>query len=97
MQIERADGVVRLMVRTDPIWDDFAFSRLVTAAIRDEDREIVIDLAWIPALHSPGLANLVSIYVHASKRGKRLVLINLNATNRRVLKATQLDQLFVVE
>lgn len=98
MKIERdATGVCRLTVVTDPIWDAFGFSRLITGAVEDGDRVIEVDLQFIPALHSPGLANLVAIYVHAQKRGKAMRLVNVTPQNRRVLKATQLDQLFGVD
>ena len=92
--VRDGSGVCRLTVVTDPIWDAFGFSRLITGALEDGDRIVEIDLTYIPALHSPGLANLVAIYVHAHKRGKEVRLANVNAQNRKVLKATQLDQLF---
>ena len=97
VKIERdGTGVCRLTVVTDPIWDAFGFSRLITAALEDGDRIVEIDLTFIPALHSPGLANLVAIYIHAKKRGKDVRLANVSAQNRKVLKATQLDQLFAI-
>ena len=97
MKIARdATGVCRLTVVTDPIWDAFGFSRLITGALEDGDRIVEVDLQFIPALHSPGLANLVAIYVHAQKRGKTMRLANVSAQNRKVLKATQLDQLFAI-
>jgi len=95
VKIERdGHGVCRLTVVTDPIWDAFGFSRLITGALEDGDSVVEIDLRYIPALHSPGLANLVAIYVHANKRGKAVRLVNVSEQNRKVLRATQLDQLF---
>jgi anti-anti-sigma regulatory factor len=95
VKVERdGTGVCRLTVVTDPIWDAFGFSRLITSALQDDDRVVEIDLLHIPCLHSPGLANLVAIYVHAQKRGKSVRLVNVSAQNLKVLRATQLDQLF---
>ena len=97
VKIERdGTGVCRLTVVTDPIWDAFGFSRLITGALEEGDRIVEIDLSFIPALHSPGLANLVAIYVHANKRGKTVRLAQVSVQNRKVLKATQLDQLFAI-
>jgi anti-anti-sigma factor len=80
----------------DPIWEDFAFAKLVLAALMDGDRQVVLDLTYIPHLHSPGLANLVQVYVQLSKRGRAVQLDCVSAHNRRMLKATQLDQLFTI-
>jgi len=97
VRIERdGNGLCRLTVVTDPIWDDFGFSRLITSALDEGDRIVEVDLQYLQSLHSPGLANLVAIYVHAHKRDKVVRLVNVSTQNRRVLKSTQLDQLFTI-
>ncbi len=84
------------MVVNDAIWNDFSFAKLVIAAVLDSDRIVIIDLLHIPHLHSPGLANLVQIYVQLSLNGKTVELSHLSEHNRRMLRITQLDQLFVI-
>jgi len=85
-----------MTITTDPLWADFAFARLVTDHLTMDDHTVVLDLIHIPALHSPGLANLVTVYVHLQRRGKVLRLRNLSAMNRKVLAMTRLDQLMTI-
>src|SRR5690349_12373078 len=92
VDIERTGDTVRLTVVNDPIWDDFAFSRLILSAVTDGDKRVILDLSHIPHLHSPGLANLVQIYVQLSKRGRTVLISHVSDHNRRMLRATQLDQ-----
>ena len=96
MKIDRTSGTVRLTVVHDQIWSDFALAKLIVNAVTDSDRVIIVDLTNIPHLHSPGLANLVQIYVQLSKRGKTVQLAQVSDHNRRMLRATQLDQLFTL-
>lgn len=85
-----------LSIQDDPIFREFSFSRLVLDEIQDGDQDIILDMALIATLHSPGLANLVAIHVNLAKRGKTLTLINLNEHNQRIVKATNLDQLLSI-
>ena len=87
---------MRLTVVHDPIWEDFALSKLVLGAVIGSDQIVILDLTHIPHLHSPGLANLVQVYVQLSKRGKTVQLSQTSEHNRRMLAATRLDQLFTV-
>jgi anti-anti-sigma factor len=96
VNIERNNGLCRLKITDDPIFREFNFRQLVLERLTDEDVLVILDLSLVNSLHSPGLANLVSIHVSLQKRGKKLQLTGLNETNLRLLKATNLDRLLVV-
>lgn len=92
MNVERNGGICRILITDDPIFREFSFSRLVLAQVQDGDQTVVLDLKLVTSLHSPGLANLVTIHVSLQKRGKKLELVGLSEQNRRLIKATNLDQ-----
>jgi anti-anti-sigma factor len=69
---------------------------MVLAQVQDGDQAVELDLGLVASLHSPGLANLVNIHVSLQKRGKQLTLVGLNAHNRSLLKATNLDRLLTI-
>ncbi len=97
MLTQRTGSLLRLTITDDPVFRGFTFAQLVLAAIAPDDREIVLDLHLITTLHSPGLANLVQIYVSCTKRGVILRLAGVNEFNRRLLTSTHLDQLFTFQ
>ncbi len=96
MNVERTGGICRILITDDPIFREFNFSRLVLAQVQDGDHTVVLDLKLVASLHSPGLANLVTIHISLQKRGKKLELVGLSEHNLRLLKATNLDQLLLV-
>ena len=96
MNIERNHGICRILITDDPIFREFNFRNLILDRLTDEDLQIILDLSLVQSLHSPGLANLVSLHVSLQKRGRALVLTGLNEHNQRLLKATNLDRLLVV-
>lgn len=96
MNIERKNGTCRIKITDDPIFREFNFRSLVLDRLTDEDLLVILDLSMVQSLHSPGLANLVSIHVSLQKRGRQLQLTGLNEHNQRLLKATNLDRLLVV-
>lgn len=96
MNVERTGGICRILITDDPIFREFNFSRLVLAQVQDGDQTVALDLSLVASLHSPGLANLVTIHISLQKRGKQLELRGLSEHNRRLLKATNLDQLLTV-
>ena len=96
MNVHRQGSECRLQIIDDPIFREFDFSRLVMAALKDSDQHVILDLTLVATLHSPGLANLVSIHVSLQKRGKKLSLLGLNEHNRRLLRVTNLDQLLTI-
>ena len=96
MRIERRGDECHIQITIDPIFNEFSFSRLVLDQLTETDRLIVLDLSLVASLHSPGLANLVSIHVSLQKRGRRLELTGVNEQNLRLLRATNLDKLLVL-
>jgi anti-anti-sigma factor len=96
MLCERRDGTCRLRIVDDPIFREFSFARLVLDQVQDQDARIILDVSLVNTLHSPGLANLVSIHVSLQKRGKELQLTGVNPHNLRLLRATRLDQLLTI-
>ena len=96
MNIERNNGICRILITDDPIFREFNFRNLILDRLTDADLKVVLDLGMVQSLHSPGLANMVSIHVSLQKRGRSLVLTGLNEHNLRLLKATNLDRLLVI-
>jgi len=96
VNIERKNGTCRIRITDDPIFREFNFRSVVLDQLTDEDLLVILDLSLVQSLHSPGLANLVSIHVSLQKRGRQLQLTGLSAHNQRLLKATNLDRLLVV-
>jgi anti-anti-sigma factor len=97
VNIERNNGICRMLITDDPIFLEFNFRSLILDRLTDADLKVIIDLSLVQSLHSPGLANLVSIHISLQKRGRSLVLTGLNEHNLRLLKATNLDRLLVIE
>lgn len=97
MDIKRTDGDLICTVVVDQVWNDFTFARLVQEHLREGDHRLILDLSYIDLLHSPGLANLVTLHVHCQKRGIAFLLRHVNAANRKLLRSTRLDQLFDIE
>jgi len=98
MDIVRTEtGDLICTVVLDQVWADFSFSRLVQEQIQAGDRRIILDLAFIDLLHSPGMANLVALHVHCQKRDLTFMLRHVNPANQRLLHSTRLDQLLVME
>ena len=96
MDIERDNGTCRMRITDDPVFRAFDFRSAVLDRLTDEDQVVILDLSLVVLLHSPGLANLVSIHLSLQKRGRRLQLTGLNEHNLRLLKTTNLDRLLTV-
>ena len=96
VKVQRHGSECRLQIVDDPIFREFGFSRIVLDQVGDDDQHVLLDLALVTTLHSPGLANLVAIHVNLKKRGKTLTLVNLNEQNLRLLRATNLDKLLTI-
>ena len=86
----------RIKITDDPIFREFNFRNLVLDPLTDEDLLVILDLSQVQSLHSPGLANLVSIHVSLQKRGRKLEITGLSELNLRLLKTTNLDRLLVI-
>jgi anti-anti-sigma regulatory factor len=48
-------------------------------------------------LHSPSLANLVTIHITLAKRSSEMILTGLHEKNLRILEITKLDRLFSIQ
>ena len=96
MNIERKNGICRITITDDPIFREFNFRNLVLDPLTDEDLLVILDLSQVQSLHSPGLANLVSIHVSLQKRGRKLEITGISELNLRLLKTTNLDRLLVI-
>jgi anti-anti-sigma factor len=93
MRISQAGTTCRVQIEADPIFRDFAMARMVAEAVPEGTTLVEIDLSRIEDLHSPGLANLVSIHCSCAKRGIRVRLTGLTDMHRRLLSITRLDSL----
>lgn len=96
VQIERSGSTCHIKVTDDPIFREFNFSRIILDRLIESDQLVILDLSLVLSLHSPGLANLVSIHVSLQKRGKKLELVGINDINRKLLRATNLDRLLII-
>lgn len=72
------------------------FVPLVLESMLEGETKLIIDLGLVSALHSPSLANLVTIHIALAKNGGEMVLTGLHERNRKILAITKLDRLFTV-
>jgi anti-anti-sigma factor len=91
------DGVCRIRITTEPMFSQSEFVPLVLDAMLDGERRVIIDLGLVSMLHSPSLANLVTIHIALARRGGELVLTGLHEKNLRILQITKLDRLFTIQ
>lgn len=96
MRTERTSDRLIITPTVDPVHQGMNLAQLVLAQVQAGDRLVVLDFSLVSMLHSPGLANLVGIYVSLAKRGIQLELQGLNEHNRKLLQITQLDKLFAI-
>jgi anti-anti-sigma factor len=55
---------------------------------------LVVDLAGVPRINSPGIGNLVALVADANTQGSRVVLCGLTPFVAGVMSVTKLDQFF---
>lgn len=72
------------------------FVPLVLESMLEGENRLIIDLGLVSALHSPSLANLVTIHISLARRGGEMVLAGLHERNRKILSITKLDRLFTL-
>lgn len=72
------------------------FVPLVLESMLEGEKRLIIDLGLVSALHSPSLANLVTIHISLAKHGGEMILTGLHERNRKILAITKLDRLFTV-
>ena len=96
MRLDRSDDVCTFHVDTDangrPERLDTIHGQLIPT-----DLVIKVDLAKVQIVTSPDLAHLVELYKDTTKRGKSMILKNVQAPVRKVLSVTRLDQLLMVD
>lgn len=69
---------------------------MVLESILEGEKKLVMDLGMVVALHSPSLANLVSIHIALARRDCDMILTGLHERNLKILSVTRLDRLFTV-
>lgn len=96
MQVSRADGILTLRIVADQVFAGLSLADQVQGQVGPDDREVVIDLSLVVTVHSPLLANLVTVHVRLAQDGRRLTLCGLTPQNRQILRITRLDAIIAV-
>lgn len=96
MQVSRADGILTLRITDDRVFAGLALADQVQGLVAEGDREVVIDLSQVLVVHSPLLANLVTVHARLAPGGRTLALRGLNQQNRQILRITRLDTVIAV-
>ena len=91
------DGICRIRITTEPMFSRSEFVPIVLESLLEGERKLIIDLGLVSMLHSPSLANLVTIHITLAKRSSELVLTGLHEKNLRILEITKLDRLFTIQ
>lgn len=91
------DGVCRIRITTEPMFSRSEFVPLVLESMLDVEKRLIIDLGLVTMLHSPSLANLVTLHTTLAKRQCELILTGLHEKNLRILEITKLDRLFSIQ
>ncbi len=90
------DGICRIRITTEPMFSRSEFVPMVLESMLEGEKKLIMDLGLVSMLHSPSLANLVTIHITLAKRGNEMVLTGLHERNLRILSITKLDRLFTV-
>ncbi len=90
------DGICRIRITTEPMFSRSEFVPMVLESLLDGETKLIMDLGLVSMLHSPSLANLVTIHIALAKRSNELILTGLHERNLRILSITKLDRLFTV-
>jgi anti-anti-sigma factor len=91
------DGVCRIRITTEPMFSRNEFVPVVLESMLDGEQKLIIDLGLVSMLHSPSLANLVTIHITLARRSAELILTGLHEKNLRILEITKLDRLFTIQ
>ena len=70
--------------------------RALLLELLHENRQIVLNLAWVAHIDSSGLGTLVSSFISARHRGAQIKFAALSPIARQVLTNTHVDQLFEI-
>jgi anti-anti-sigma factor len=91
------DGICRIRITTEPMFSRSEFVPLVLESMLEGELKLIMDLGLVSALHSPSLANLVTIHISLAKRDGEMILTGLHERNLKILSITKLDRLFTVK
>lgn len=91
------DGICRIRITTEPMFSRSEFVPLVLESMLEGELKLIMDLGLVSALHSPSLANLVTIHIALAKREGEMILTGLHERNLKILSITKLDRLFTVK
>lgn len=91
------DGVCRIRITTEPMFSRSEFVPMVLESMLDGEQKLIVDLGLVSMLHSPSLANLVTIHITLAKRSSEMILTGLHEKNLRILEITKLDRLFTIK
>lgn len=91
------DGVCRIRITTEPMFSQSEFVPLVLESMLEGENRLILDLGLVSMLHSPSLANLVTIHITLARRGSEMILTGLHEKNLRILSITKLDRLFTIQ
>lgn len=91
------DGVCRIRITTEPMFSRSEFVPMVLESMLDGEQRLIVDLGLVSMLHSPSLANLVTIHITLAKRSSEMILTGLHDKNLRILEITKLDRLFTIQ
>ena len=75
---------------------DTSFTNRITTLVAAGQANLLIDLSRVTYIDSGGVGALVSMFLHAARRGGRLKLLRANDRVRRVLEMTRLIDIFEV-
>ena len=90
------DNTCRIRITIEPMFSRSEFVPMVLESMLDNETRLIMDLGLVSALHSPSLANLVTIHITLAKRGGEMILTGLHERNLKILSITKLDRLFTV-
>jgi anti-sigma B factor antagonist len=70
---------------------DGAFVDAIAAVLASRPREVIVDLADVPAIDSCGLGELVAAYLRAQRAGCRLRVVRASRRVTEILRVTRLE------
>jgi hypothetical protein len=91
------DGICRIRITTEPMFSRSEFVPLVLESMLEGENRLVLDLGLVAALHSPSLANLVTIHIALIRKQREMILAGVHERNRKILAITKLDRLFTLD
>ena len=72
------------------------FAEALERALAEEGRHVYVDLSKINAIDSTGIGELVGYLGRFADQKRKLVLVNPSERIRRLLRVSQLDQIFPI-